>query len=59
MLPIITLLLRSINEKDTGKNPLINAILQDPLWGSVTLIGFMLFSLWFAIRFFITWDKRG
>lgn len=58
MLPIITLLLRSKTEKGIGKSPLINVILQDPLWGSVTLIGFTLFSLWLAIRFFKCWDKR-
>lgn len=58
ILAMIILLLCLVIVIDTGKSPVINAILQDPFWGPVTLIGFMLFSLWFAIRFFKTWDMR-
>ena len=58
ILVMITLLLCLIIVIDTGKSPVINAISQDPVWGPVSLIGFILFNLWFVIRFFKNWDMR-
>ena len=58
ILVMITLLLCLIIVIDTGKSPVINAILYDPFWGPISLIVFMLFNLWFVIRFFKTWDMR-
>lgn len=58
ILVMITLLLCLIIVIDIGKSPVINAILQDSVWGPVSLIGFILFNLWFVIRFFKCWDKR-